>query len=236
MTCSKLAPFKPRTRVHLLVAGLALASSASCEATSSAPPQQPIAPPTPTTSAAAPEPMTLPSECDMPATSMRVRVDAGQTMPTGTGLSITHEGASHDNFGPAGFDIQVSLLFRKGAEELRHVPSFRDKRPHQALGHCYRLIDADLGVVLLEVAALPSPPSLSQDAPPTLEGVGGTLPPNAAPCTVVFENGPNGGASTSRGCQANEICVCEARAGYSCRGRCMPTAPADKKSRDISSE
>lgn len=228
MTCSKSAPSKPCAIRPILLAGLTLALNNSCKATPSAPSQQPTTPPVATASSDAPPPtMSVPSECHMPATSMRIRIDAGQTMPTGTGLSITHEGASHDNFGPAGFDIQVSLLFRKGTEELRHVPSFRDKRPHQALGHCYRLIDADLGAALLEVAALPAP---SQDAkPPTLEGVGGTPSPDATACTIVFEQGPEAGASTSRGCQANEICVCEARAGYSCRGRCMPIAPADKK-------
>jgi hypothetical protein len=227
MTRSRTAHSNLRTLRPALLAVLTSLATNSCGTPSPAlQPEPPRAAPQ-STSEPPPPSTPIPSECDMPTTSMRIRVDAGQTIPTGTGLSITNEGASHDNFGPGGFDVLVSLLFQRGTEEVRRMPSFRDSRPHQALGHCYRLIDADLGAVLLEVAALPPPP---QDAtPPTLQGVGGSPSPDAAPCTVVYERGPEGGTSTSRGCESHEICVCEAQAGYSCRGRCMPSAPAAPK-------
>ncbi|MFW5740852.1 MAG: hypothetical protein ACOC1F_10855 [Myxococcota bacterium] len=83
---------------------------------------------------------------------MRLRIDEGQSLPTGTGLIITNEGTSHDNFGPGGFDMSMSLHFRSDVEEVRHMPSFRDRRAHAVLGHCYRIVDAAPGAVLLEIS------------------------------------------------------------------------------------
>jgi hypothetical protein len=194
------------------------------------PPSQTLPGPAGTAPPAAPNEPPPPAQpaCSMSSSGLRLRIDSGQTRPTGTGLAITNEGASHDNFGPDGFDIQVSLHFRRGNEEARRQPSFRDHRPDEVLGHCYRLLDADVGVVLLEVSALPGSTHAAPepDAPPTLTGVGGTAPPNGAACSVTDDNGPlPGGRQITHGCAPNELCVCEVQAGYSCSGRCALITP-----------
>jgi hypothetical protein len=117
---------------------------------------------------------------------------------------VTHEGTSHDNFGPDGFDFVLTLHFRRGGEEARHEHSFRDRSPHTVLGHCYRIVDAAQGAVLLELSSLPT---------------------TAARCTRVRKGGPGSdGPEEIHGCAPNEICPCEAQAGYSCQGRCVPAS------------
>ena len=159
--------------------------------------------------------------CPIAAARVRLRVDEGQGMPTGTGLMVTHEGTSHDNFGPDGFDFVLTLHFRREGEEARHEHSFRDRSPHTVLGHCYRIVDAAQGAVLLEVSSLPATASTN---PAGLEGVGAP-PPNAPRCTRVRKGGPGSdGPEEIHGCAPNEICLCEAQAGYSCQGRCVPAS------------
>lgn len=167
----------------------------------------------------------IPPPCVLGGSSIRLRIDPGQSIPTGTGIDIGNEGVSHDNFGPAGFDFNVSLVFRRGAEEDRVMPSFRDRGPHVALGHCYRLLDLSAGTVLLEVSPIVGG---ERDGGPDgeLEGFGGTPPPGAAACTVTDANGPLPGGEGASGCAENEVCVCEVQAGYGCRGRCAPEGKA----------
>lgn len=175
----------------------------------------------------APSPPVAPA-CMMTSPTVRLRIDAGQTTPTGTGLFVTFAGMTHDNYGPDGFDMPISLLFQRGGEQEGRMPSFRDHRPHEVLGHCFRLVDSSAGAVLLEVSVI-SPgkdaTAPTRPSPPGLEG-GGTPAPGAASCTVSDDNGPlPGGKRVTTGCDPNEVCVCEAQAGYSCRGHCAPASP-----------
>jgi len=87
---------------------------------------------------------------------------------SGTGLEITFKGSSHDNYGPGGFDLLLSLSFRRGEQKQTRLPSFRDRRTHQVLGHCYRIVDAAPPVIVLDVSLLdPSPPaSATRQRPP----------------------------------------------------------------------
>jgi hypothetical protein len=144
-------------------------------------------------------------------------------MPTGTGLTVTNEGTSHDNFGPDGFDFVLTLHFRREGEEARHQHSFRDRTSHAVLGHCYRIVDAAQGAVLLELSSLPTP-----DGDPNvtdLVGTGSPPAPNAPRCTRVRKGGPGSdGPEETHGCAPDEICLCEAQAGYSCQGRCAPAS------------
>ncbi len=93
--------------------------------------------------------------CTIATPAVRMRVNAGQILPTGTGLEVGHEGWSHDNYGPAGTDSNVSLVFRRGPDEERRLLSTRDHAPRPVLGHCFRLVDAGPGAALLEIGALP---------------------------------------------------------------------------------
>lgn len=173
------------------------------------------------TPAQAPSAPTEPPACTLTATKVRLRIDEGQEMHTGTGLTVRHEGTSHDNFGPEGFDFVVALHFSQAGKEARHAHSFRDRIPHAVLGHCYRIVDAAAGAVLIELSSLPDPNG--QAGTSDLVGAGGPPAPNAVRCTRVRKGGPGSeGPEETRGCGPDEICLCEAQAGYSCQGRCIP--------------
>jgi hypothetical protein len=139
-------------------------------------------------------------------------------MPTGTGLTVTNEGTFHDNFGPDGFDFVLTLHFRREGEEARHQHSFRDRSSHAVLGHCYRIVDAAQGAVLLELSSTPNGDPNVTD----MVGSGGAPAPNAPRCTRVRRGGPGSdGPEETHGCAPDEICLCEAQAGYGCQGRCV---------------
>ena len=82
------------------------------------------------------------------------------------------------------------------------------------------------------VAAVEEMPASVEEAPapePTAEpGSEGVKPIVKDPpegerrqCSVTDSNGPDeGGEKITSGCAEGEICVCEARAGYSCSGYC----------------
>lgn len=220
-------PYRIRMDLHVLGFAAVLAANGCTSGSSPAPALQPQSPPVasgaqPAGPGARPgDPSPVEPACLLSSSTVRLRIDSGQTLPTGTGLEITNEGSTNDNYGPDGFDIIVSLRFRRGDDEDRHIPSYNDHRPQTVLGHCYRLLDASGATVLLEVSPLPSPQSTPGDVP-ALEGAGAP-PPGAPACTETDDNGPlPGGKVVTEGCAPNELCVCEVRAGYSCRGHCAP--------------
>ena len=106
--------------------------------------------------------------CELRGNAVRVRVNQGQTLATGSGLEITYEGSSHDNQAGGGFDFLHSLRFRRGAQEDAHLASLRDRAAHEVLGHCYRIVDAAPAVVLLDVAPL-RPGTAAAALPPPLQ-------------------------------------------------------------------